>query len=185
MIGPFTILTVAFAAQAQPAPDCSYDRQAMMALSQNAFDQDLQGGWRPLADRAGCRLVAADLIRDYRRAHQSEDRILYWHEGQLRALEELTEAAISLFERARRSDTDVIGWNHYVDATVAFLRRDRDGVLAARARLVALPRPENFARVDSAGRPLAWPLNLRIIERFASCFGRTYAEALEDSPCAD
>ncbi len=185
MIGSIAILTVAFVAQGQPAPACSYDRQAMMALSQHDFDQDLQGGWRPLADRAGCRLVAADLIRDYRRTHQSEDRILYWHEGQLRGLEGQTEAAISLFERARRSDTDVIGWNHYVDATIAFLRRDREGVLASRARLVALPRPDNFARNDSAGRPLAWPLNLRIVERFASCSGRTYAEALDDSPCAD
>ena len=185
MIGSFAILTAAFVAQGQPAPACSYDRQAMMALGQHDFDQDLQGGWRPLADRAGCRLVAADLIRDYRRAHRSEDRILFWHEGQLRALEGHTEAAISLFEHARRSDSDVIGWNHYVDATIAFLRRDRSGVLAARARLVALPRPENFVRVDSAGRPLVWPLNLRIIERFVSCLGRTYAKALGDSSCSD
>ncbi len=158
--------------------DCSYDRTQMMALNQNAFDQDLEGGWRPLAKREGCQLAAADLIRDYRQVHGSEDRILYWHEGQLRALAGQVEAALPLFERARRHDTDVIGWNHYVDATVAFLRRDQPALIAARERLAGIPRPDDFPATDSQGRPTNWPLNLPIVDRFLACPGRSYSDAL-------
>lgn len=28
-----------------PAPDCSYDLAAMLALDRDAFDQDMEGGW--------------------------------------------------------------------------------------------------------------------------------------------
>lgn len=66
-------------------PACRYDRAAVLTLDEQAFDQDMSGGWRALSDR-GCEASAADLIRDYRAAHTLERAYLsYWHEGQLRA----------------------------------------------------------------------------------------------------
>ena len=71
---PFLLVVAALGApamagaQAQPTAECSYDREAMLKLDVNAFDQDTRGGWRMLADR-GCFTVAADLIRAYRTAH--------------------------------------------------------------------------------------------------------------------
>ena len=144
-----------------------------------AFDQDLTGGWRPLAER-GCERAAADLIRDYRTANGSTQFTLFWHEGQLRADAGQTAAAAALFERSRRpAAEDLIGWNHYVGGSIAFLRRDRPGLEAARARLAALPKPAGFdpRGPDGKPRPNAWPLNLRVLDGFRRCWGQPYKAA--------
>lgn len=161
-----------------PSTACDYDRASMMALGQPAFDQDMDGGWRAVARRPGCELAAADLVRDYRATHRLADTILYWHEGQLRASAGQETAAIALFERSRKQPDDGFGWNFYVDATIAFLRDDRPGLMAAREALARLPRPIDFDPRDPQGRPLeiAWPLNLDIVDRLVACFGGTYRE---------
>lgn len=172
------ILALALALAQAPDP-CAHDRAALLALPVLAFDQDLTGGWRPLADR-GCEAQAADLIRDYRDANKSTQFTLYWHEGQLRADIGQTAAAIALFDRARRpAAEDAIGWNHYADGTIAFLRRNRAGVEAARARLLAVPKPAGFdpRRPDGKVRPTAWPLNLRVFDGFLRCWGQPYKAA--------
>src|SRR4051812_3171712 len=84
-----------------PIDPCAYDRDRLLALEPSAFDQDLGGGWRKLADDPRCLLAAADLIRDYRNAHAHSSTILFWHEGQLRAEAGQIETAIALFAKAR------------------------------------------------------------------------------------
>ena len=162
---------------------CDYDRTAMLALDQRAFDQDMEGGWRRLARDPACRIAAADLIRAYREAHGPGGGILYWHEGQLRAGAGQTEAAIALFHQSRNPD-DPFGWDHYVDASIAFLRRDRAALLAARDALARLPRPSDFEPRDPQGRPiqLAWPPNLNVVDALVACFGRPYEEAYDCRP---
>lgn len=181
------VLSLALAATGMAADDtgpCVYDRTAMLALDQQAFDQDMDGGWRALAARPGCTLAAADLIRDYRRAHGSDAGILYWHEGQLRANAGQTGQAIELFERSRKAD-DPFGWNPYVDASIAFLRGDRPALLAARDALARLPRPADFAPRDQNGEPIEirWPPNLQVVDRLIACFGQGYRIAYSGS-CA-
>jgi hypothetical protein len=109
------------ASQSQPSPDvCAFDRAKMLALDEREFDQDFTGGWRTL-EREECWLIAADLIRDYRIAKSPNSKILFWHEGQMRAFAGQTEPAILLFETTREPVTsDSFGWNLYVDATIAF-----------------------------------------------------------------
>lgn len=168
----------AAAPPAAPEP-CAVDRRAMLALGMDAFDQDHQGGWRPLSERPGCEGPAADLIRDYRTFMLDRIPILYWHEGQLRANVGQTAEAIGLMERTRRPEGDERApwWNAYVDATLAFLRSDRAALLAARERLAALPRP-----ADAGGR--SWPPNLAVVDRLVRCFGRPYREAYFADACA-
>lgn len=144
----------------------------MLALGIHAFDQDMNGGWRPLAAREGCAGEAAELIRKYREFVENRTRILYWHEGQLRARIGETERAIELFDRSRRRNSDEYGWNHYVDATIAFLRRDRSALEAARARLARSTIPE-----WERSRPNPQPMNMHVVDRLITCFGRTYQEA--------
>jgi hypothetical protein len=163
---------------------CTVDDQAMMALGIRAFDQDLEGGWRAVANRQGCRDEAADLIRRYRDNLQDRMRLLYWHEGQLRAGLGETEAAIALFDQARRKDADEYGWNHYVDASIAFLRRDRAALEAARARLA------KAKVVDTSGIPNLRaipgpprPMNLHVVDAFIRCFDRPYDEAYGGKAC--
>lgn len=169
---------------AAAAPDCGYDRAEMMALSQNAFDQNMNGGWRALSMR-GCEAEAADLIRDWREANAPEANasILYWHEGQLRANLGQSAAAIMLFERSRKSVVEDrgMGWNLYVDGSIAFLRHDRSAFDASRAALAALPKPAGFDPRGPDGKPVAipWPMNLNVLDGFARCWNKPYKQAYE------
>lgn len=165
---------------APPAPDCSHDRDALLALPQQAFDQDMDGGWRALANR-GCDAQAADLIRDWRTRHSIHDSILTWHEGQMRANIGQTDAAIALFDQSRKpADEDApFGWNHYVDGSIAFLRRDRPALERARAQLALLPQPDWFKPVgpDGQPQPVIWPMNLHVLDGFLACWDQPYAQA--------
>ena len=73
----FFALAVSSLNFARASADCSYDREALMALDEHSFDQDLAGGWRKLADIPDCREIAADLVRDYRESHHLTSGILY------------------------------------------------------------------------------------------------------------
>ncbi len=169
---------------AAPMPaSCRYDKAAMLALDERAFDQTMSGGWRALAS-AGCDLAAADAIQAWRAAHGGEPRtagLLNWHEGQLRANAGQTAPAIALFETARKAPAEdaAFGWNLYVDGSIAFLRRDLAGLDAARARLAALPRPPGYAPVGVDGKPraFAWPMNLNILDGLVACWNRGYKQA--------
>lgn len=175
-------ITLALAAPSQQASSglCNYDRTAMLALDQNRFDQDMNGGWRRLAI-SGCELAAADLIKDWRETNKSQDSILYWHEGQLRALAGQSRVAIPLLNRSRKTPAEDagFGWNYYVDGTTAFLRGDRKGLRQARGRLAQLPRPKNYFPIGPDGKPISvsWPMNLTVLDGFAACWGQSYKKA--------
>jgi len=185
-----TILSVLLLLSPAQAADCSYDRAALVALDENSFDQDLDGGWRALSAK-GCDHAAAEAIRDWRAAHKAEGSALYWHEGQMRANAGETDAAIALFRRARtRTGGDQGGaWALYVDGSIAFLRGDKAGLETARATLAAPPRPADFDEVarDDKGKPILmpdgsalriqWPLNLGVLDSLRRCWGQTYKQA--------
>jgi hypothetical protein len=157
--------------------NCEFDREKMLALDQDAFDQDMNGGWRKLGNVPQCQAVAADLIRDYRVHHKNEASILYWHEGQMRASIGQKVEAIALFEKSRHVPDNGTGWNQYVDATVAFLRGDRKAFDAARNELVALPKPADWDTKTPDGTPVPWPMNLGVVDGLGKCFDRPYSEA--------
>jgi hypothetical protein len=165
----------------------------MLSLSEDAFDQDLSnggGGWRKVASIPGCEAAAADLIAAYRAQHESSTTLL-WHEGQLRAFAGQTERAIPLLLESKHDPaTDLAGWNDYVDATVAFLRRDREALLSARDRLAARPYPSGEGMPPlvggmmevptQPGQPpmrVRWPPNIDVVDGLVACFERSYKEA--------
>ncbi|MBS0298211.1 MAG: hypothetical protein JSR45_18075 [Proteobacteria bacterium] len=161
-----------------PAADCAYDRKAMLALDFDKFDQD-PAGWRALDHKPGCTLAAAELISIYRRKVRQQAAGLAWHEGQLRAAEGDYARAIVLMEESR-ADGGHDG--AYVDATIAFLRRDKPALLEARARLAALPQPDGFAEAAKRynlthAQPLTWPMNLNVVDRLIRCYDQSYRVA--------
>lgn len=178
MIGAAFLVALLTNQPAAPAP-CAHDRAALLALDQQAFDQDMEGGWRMLARDPACYLAAADLIRDYRAMHGLTDTILFWHEGQMRAQAGQDAAAAALFEQSRKPPGDPFGWNFYVEASLAFLRRDRFALLAAREALARLPRPADFDPRDARGQPVQvrWPPNLNVVDGLIACFGQSYRAA--------
>ncbi|HWK36373.1 hypothetical protein [Sphingomonas sp.] len=181
----FALLAILVAPLSPGAIDCGFDRDAMLALDQAAFDQDMGGGWRAVAG-GGCDPQAADLIRDWRSAHTAADTILLWHQGQLRASAGQYAQGVTLFEQSRKPVAeDRWGWNLYVDGSIAFLRGDRASFDDARAKLAGLPRPADLDRITGAGgKPviIRWPMNLHVLEKFARCWGRPYKIAHQCPP---
>ncbi|MFK7955975.1 MAG: hypothetical protein AB8B96_07750 [Lysobacterales bacterium] len=174
-------ILVGSAALAQNNDACSVDTEAMLALDQNAFDQDIDGGWRTMVRDGNCRAEAADLIRAYINANGETGEIMTWHEGQMRAMEGQTARAIALLRTTHKPPDydDWFGWNHYVDATLAFLQRDRIELEKARQDLLDLPRPEDFQPLDSSGKPIdvKWPPNLNVVDALLKCFDESYDQA--------
>lgn len=181
-------------AQEVPSKGCEADRARLLALDESHFDQDLSGGWRALASTPGCALVAADLLHDYREAHHKDSGILFWHEAQVRADAGQYPEAIALMQHSYKpSDADKAGWNLYVDATIAFLRRDRTALEQAKTKLAAVPPPvgpdippvingymeADFA--DGSKRKIRWPINIDVVEGLENCFDKPYVEAYNDA----
>nr|WP_314430357.1 hypothetical protein [uncultured Brevundimonas sp.] len=186
----FIALMALAIAQVEPVSvnePCPNDRAALLALSPADFDQDLEGGWRPLGEKPECAAIAADLLAAYRKARwgdltQSELHTNYWHEGQLRAGLGQTQAATRLMMAGVNPEMSRSGFSDYALGTIAFLHQDRPGLIAARERLAALPKPADFdqaaARFKAAyGLDLEWPANLKVLDGFIACFDRPYNEA--------
>jgi hypothetical protein len=178
---------------AKDAEDCVLppeEKAALLALDPDAFDQGLEplDGWRPLSER-GCYSEAARLIRDYRALHDIKidheyGGILFWHEGQLWALDGDYQPALALL-RQTYSDKQPkdfrIDWNSYVDGTIAFLEKDRKALVAARNRLrLQDPFPEKI--LESLPEELAaqfrgTKMNLPVLNGLLNCFDQPYSEA--------
>ncbi|MFC3550471.1 hypothetical protein ACFOLC_05525 [Lysobacter cavernae] len=195
LIAALGLVTVLVACATVPVADpCAHDKAALLALDESAFDQDLSnggGGWRKIGNVPGCEPAAADLISAYRVQHPSASSTLAWHEGQMLASAGQNTRAIPLLEGARKDPSqDHAGWNHYVDATVAFLRNDKAGLLQARDHLAAVPYPtdagmpalrDGYIELPTQpGQPsikMRWPPNIEVVDGFVACFGRAYNEA--------
>lgn len=177
-------------AAAQPEDQCTYDLGAMMRLDFDAFDQTHGSGWRILGNTPGCEAVTAELIARYRiEKIEDQRRGLMHHEAQLRAAAGQTDAAIALLEELRTDETapEMLA---YRDAELAFLRNDRDALIAARERLMRVPPPEGFSETLARFRerypdqtPPSWPLNIETVDSLIACFGRPYGEAYGSIEC--
>jgi hypothetical protein len=168
---------------------CAFDKVALLALDEQSFDQDLAnggGGWRGLASKQECELVAADLIAEYRSARNLESPLLFWHEGQLRAFSGQYAQAISLLKNSYKPKQQDFGWNAYADATIAFLRSDRQELDKALANLKSTPAPPDetlkdgkleMTLSDGTKTTMLWPLNVDVVEGLQRCLGKPYREA--------
>lgn len=76
-----------------------------------------------------------------------------------------------------------MGWNLYVDGTIAFLKRDWRAFTAAKRQLAALSRPKDFTMQGPDGKPMPikWPLNLNVLEGLERCWAQSYKVAYECS----
>ncbi|NLC61701.1 MAG: hypothetical protein GX761_10540 [Gammaproteobacteria bacterium] len=177
-----------------PGDNCAYDEEAMLALDEAAFDQDLpNGGWRKIGNIPGCEAAAAELIAAYRARHPNSSSTVAWHEGQMLASAGMNERAIPALEAARKDPArDPAGWNHYVDATIAFLAGDRGALEQARDRLAAMPFDETsglpplvdgFIELPTQpGQPplrMRWPPNIEVVDGLLNCFGKPYNDAYD------
>lgn len=167
------------------------ERERLLALDEDAFDQDMQGGWRAVASEPHCQEAAADLIREWRIRHQSTAGILFWHEGQIRASLEDREAAVALFKQSYKpASPGTTAWNAYVDASIAFLTRDKPALLRARENLRQVnPSPEYEVKDgrfeielnDGSRHSMRWPPNIDVVDGLVNCFDASYDTAYGQS----
>lgn len=139
---------------------------SLMALDFEAFDQDMQGGWRYYANQKKFG-VAASLIESYLERHPEmsdfQKGVMSWHAGQLLAMDGQEARAIPLMEKSRKESDDFMLWNSYLDATIAFLKKDRPTFEANLQAVAAMSNNPNL------------PV-LRILEQH---FDKRYRQALE------
>ncbi len=188
MLSVLLLLAQAVPEQAvEAAPDCSYDLDAMLELDRDQFDQDMDSGWRTLARDKGCEQAAAELIREWRHRKRDHNNILFWHEGQMRALAGETDAAVGLFKLtyvAPELDQD-FGWNHYVSGTIAFLEGNRERLRHSLRGLeaIGIEGKTSYTRRDGTVLKASRPPNLGVLEAFERCWGKSYAAAYSSSEC--
>lgn len=162
---------------------------ALMALDPQSFDQDFSGGWRPVGDEPGCERAAADLLIAYMdhspHFNPGQPGVIGWHAGQMLAMAGQAELAIAYFDAARGGSPE---WNLYVDATLAFMRRDRNAAEVARAELSTLrPSDEQIAarrqflednpQITMPEGFVEQPQNLSVVDGLLSCWDHPYSVA--------
>ena len=153
-----------------------------IGLEFHDFDQNPELGWRPYYSHR-CYESAGILIERYMAEHPglaSEHPILPFHAGQMFALSGHYKKAISLMEKAHAdSSSDLVDWNAFVNANIAFLQRDLEILKEMRGRInMQPPMPE------SPGIP-SWAvgkkMNLDVVDGFLRCFEKSYEDAYSKS----
>ena len=144
------------------------EREQLIKLDFDAFDQTMGEGWRKYSARK-CYREAGALIDDYYAAHKDgleswQKRINRWHAGQLYAMLNDYETARQRFLDSYNPDEPAdppFPWNDYVAATIAFLDGDRQTLQKHRDRIAA-----------SAGQQ-----NLQVVDNLLKYFGQPYSVA--------
>ena len=142
---------------------------SLMNLSFEEFDQNMQGGWRMYANNQDFK-SATDLIKLYLEQHNEleagQREVMSFHCGQLLALMDKNQEAIPYMKASKKTE-DVMQWNIYVDATIAFLRKDREAFNAKKTELA-----------QKSMMPLDQNKNLNVLNLLEANFESTYQEAL-------
>ena len=166
--------TIASASQAETCAISNADRETILNLDYNSFDQSLpDGGWRKFQQ---CPLFTRELLDTYTARHTSTLQkqqwdVLVWHSGQISAMAGDYTDAIGKMEKTYKPNekpTDAFLWNPYAKATVAFLKKDMASLKSERKNLNRGLSPFNR-------------INLRHVDAFIRCIDNTYEIAYSES----
>ena len=123
------------------------DGERMLGLSFEEFDKTEGSGFRVLLEQKR-QVAAAELIEEYVKRHggnltERERVSLHFHAGQLYGIvgdagKAVPHLKLALYEGEPTPDGHPLYWNAYVEATSAFIRGDRRGVMEARKRMGAM-----------------------------------------------
>jgi hypothetical protein len=144
---------------------------SQLELDYNTFDQYPGEGWRKIADK-GNYLEAAELIDAYEKQKQGledwQKLTLRFHAGQMYAFANMKKLAITRFKTTlydKEPPNYPIRWNAYVNATIAFLEKDKKKLMEFR---------EEIAKGPMIKGEIA---NLDVVDRFVKYFDEPYSVA--------
>ena len=153
ILGVLVALTVYFSGCVSRPRDS--DRDALLSLPWQQFDQTLDSGWRVYSARHDYR-AAASVIEVYLKQHPEltvrQRAVSHFHAGQMRVYDGRTAAGVAHIKKALVPDIPPglpDDWNILVSAHIAFLTGDRATLVALRAQAAALPP----SRVEWPGCP--------------------------------
>lgn len=169
----------------------------LIGLSYRDFDQDFDGGWRAIDYKDGCKIAAQNMLKSYLTyhayKHQSERSMLMWHTGQVLAGDNKYDEAVKYFRQTYKSGDHSTEWNLYVDATLAFLRKDKSALISARDTLALQPvsdemkasRREFLKQNPNVFWPEGFvdePQNLSVVNKLIKCYNEPYSVAYGKCP---
>jgi len=140
-------------------------------LDYNSFDQRPGRGWRQLAEK-GQFLEAAELIDEYIAKHKDLDMSqrpnLNFHAAQMYAFADDYKTAIDRLNNSTYAFEPPelpLRWNAYVNATIAFLKKDIDRLKECRKEIAEGPTFEGKKA------------NLDVVDRLIKYFDEPYSKA--------
>lgn len=146
--------------------------QELLKLDYHSFDQSLaDGGWRGIGDL----LEQAKVLDAYAVHNRStlldwQLRTITWHAGQTYAIGSLTDITLNRFQNSFNPSEPLdsnFKWNAYVRGSIAFLKKDRATLVAAR---------------EEVSKSTEGLINLKVLDGFLACFDKSYSEAY-NTPC--
>lgn len=144
---------------------------SQLGLDYDTFDQCPGEGWRKIADK-GNYLEAAELIDAYEKQKQGledwQKLNLRFHAGQMYAFANMKELAVTRFKTTlydKEPPNYPVRWNAYVNATIAFLEKDKKKLMEFR---------EEIAKGPMIKDKIA---NLDVVDRFIKYFDEPYSVA--------
>lgn len=150
----------------------------ILNLDYQSFDQSPNSGWRRLAQE-GRFGEAGNLIDRYLKNHKdldpSETVNLHFHAAQMYAFADDYETALERFKNAsyNKESEEIPGdvkalldaWNAYVEATIAFLKKDKIKLFECREQIA------NGPKIDGKIP------NLDVVDSLIKNFDKPYSEA--------
>jgi hypothetical protein len=105
--------------------------------------------------------------------------MLPFHTGQMFALAGDYEKGIAYIEQGySKMRSTTINWNAYVDANLAFLRRDRAELVKQRG--IIDQQPVLSAKPGIPKEFVGTKVNLKVVDAFIACFDESYAVAFDE-----
>lgn len=162
---------------------------SMLALEKEVFEAP-NNGWRKIAAKEGCNIVAAEVIKYYILYSQPYPsyglKTLRWHAGQLYAFSNKNDEAIAFFKASYdgKEENSVSSkmWNEYVSGSLAFIQGDHPKLITATKKLRELIlsaegkawikkwSSHNFETEEDY---LSSDKNLKILNNFITCFKKS------------
>jgi hypothetical protein len=165
----------------------------IMSLDFQSFDQNMNGGWREVANQENCNMASSILIGTYLARSKIYYEIyrssLRWHMGQMLAYENKYEEAIPYFENTyHANEARTSPWNLYVDGTIAFLKKDKALLRSKRDLLAKSPVSESMKKsrqkyIDDNPEVKMYegyvdePMNMPVMNDLLACFDQPYSKA--------
>lgn len=157
---------------ASPCDISQQEKQKLLLLPYETFDQDLKGGWRLYADKK-CYQLAANILEEYVIQHKInlqpwQERVMIWHAGQMYGMlndyKNAQQRFLSCIDKDEPANTPIL-WNAYVYSTVAFLNNDIETFMKYRELIEKGP-------TFDGQKP-----NLNVVNSLLKCWGEPYAIA--------